>query len=121
MTQRVARIVTDRSPAGHLTPLRPRRVPLARSWCVQGYWRGERRDSNPRPPGPQPGALPTELRPPGQKSSVDHGAGGKGVEESISRGGAIPMPGEPSTREAKLIQYLNEAYGKEKELETALK
>src|SRR5919108_5712663 len=25
---------------------------------------GERRDSNPRPPGPQPGALPTELRPP---------------------------------------------------------
>jgi hypothetical protein len=27
--------------------------------------RGERGDSNPRPPGPQPGALPTELRPPG--------------------------------------------------------
>ncbi len=30
-------------------------------------WRttwGERRDSNPRPPGPQPGALPTELRSP---------------------------------------------------------
>src|SRR5687767_11473427 len=26
--------------------------------------RGERRDSNPRPPGPQPGALPAELRPP---------------------------------------------------------
>lgn len=26
--------------------------------------RGERRGSNPRPPGPQPGALPTELRPP---------------------------------------------------------
>jgi hypothetical protein len=25
---------------------------------------GERGDSNPRPPGPQPGALPTELRPP---------------------------------------------------------
>ena len=25
---------------------------------------GERWDSNPRPPGPQPGALPTELRPP---------------------------------------------------------
>ena len=25
---------------------------------------GERRDSNPRPPGPQPGALPAELRPP---------------------------------------------------------
>ena len=31
---------------------------------------GERRDSNPRPPGPQPGALPTELRPPcGPESS----------------------------------------------------
>src|SRR4051812_3475218 len=29
------------------------------------FLRGERRDSNPRPPGPQPGALPTELRPPG--------------------------------------------------------
>src|SRR5215211_4163003 len=26
--------------------------------------RGERGDSNPRPPGPQPGALPAELRPP---------------------------------------------------------
>ena len=26
--------------------------------------RGWRRDSNPRPPGPQPGALPTELPPP---------------------------------------------------------
>jgi hypothetical protein len=26
--------------------------------------RGERRGSNPRPPGPQPGALPAELRPP---------------------------------------------------------
>ena len=34
--------------------------------------RGERRDSNPRPPGPQPGALPTELRPPrGAKCSGD--------------------------------------------------
>ena len=31
-----------------------------RAFLVQG----ERRDSNPRPPGPQPGALPTELRPP---------------------------------------------------------
>ena len=32
------------------------------AWCA--ITRGERRDSNPRPPGPQPGALPTELRPP---------------------------------------------------------
>ena len=31
------------------------------------------------------------------------------------------MATEPTTREAKLIQYLNEAYGKEKELETALR
>ena len=32
--------------------------------------RGERRDLNPRPPGPQPGALPAELRPPcGPESS----------------------------------------------------
>jgi ferritin-like metal-binding protein YciE len=31
------------------------------------------------------------------------------------------MPAEPNARDAKLIQYLNEAYGKEKELETALK
>src|ERR1700750_127090 len=30
------------------------------------------------------------------------------------------MPAELTTRDAKLIQYLNEAYGKEKELETAL-
>ena len=30
------------------------------------------------------------------------------------------MP-EPGTRDVKLIQYLNEAYGKEKELETALR
>lgn len=31
------------------------------------------------------------------------------------------MAAEPTVREAKLIQYLNEAYGKEKELEIALK
>jgi ferritin-like metal-binding protein YciE len=32
-----------------------------------------------------------------------------------------PTAGEQTTREAKLIQYLNEAYNKERELETALK
>jgi integrase len=32
---------------------------------LQALLEGERGDSNPRPPGPQPGALPTELRPPG--------------------------------------------------------
>jgi ferritin-like metal-binding protein YciE len=31
------------------------------------------------------------------------------------------MAAEPTTRDLKLIQYLNEAYGKEKQLETALK
>ena len=31
---------------------------------LQVILRGERWGSNPRPPGPQPGALPTELRPP---------------------------------------------------------
>ena len=31
------------------------------------FW-GERWDSNPRPPGPQPGALPTELLPPRESS-----------------------------------------------------
>src|SRR4051795_5221981 len=34
--------------------------------------------------------------------------------------GRTSMADELSTRDAKLIQYLNEAYGKEKELETAL-
>ena len=33
--------------------------------------RGERRDSNPRPPGPQPGALPAELRPPSRLQSSE--------------------------------------------------
>src|SRR3954471_20194437 len=32
----------------------------------------------------------------------------------------LPVAKEPNARDAKLIQYLNEAYGKEKQLETAL-
>jgi ferritin-like metal-binding protein YciE len=32
----------------------------------------------------------------------------------------LPVAPEPNARDAKLIQYLNEAYGKEKQLETAL-
>ena len=32
--------------------------------CFQGFCEGGGRDSNPRPPGPQPGALPAELPPP---------------------------------------------------------
>jgi hypothetical protein len=39
------------------------RGPMASLTALAGR-EGERRDSNPRPPGPQPGALPTELRPP---------------------------------------------------------
>src|SRR5207248_5740735 len=34
------------------------------NWRLPGTLKGERGDSNPRPPGPQPGALPAELRPP---------------------------------------------------------
>ena len=34
--------------------------------CGVNFW-GERRGLNPRPPGPQPGALPTELLPPCEK------------------------------------------------------
>ncbi len=43
-----------------------------------GEKKGERGDSNPRPPGPQPGALPTELRPPGAiQSSAPRRAGAR--------------------------------------------
>jgi hypothetical protein len=41
----------------------------AKSLLCRDSLRGERRDSNPRPPGPQPGALPTELRPPSRAES----------------------------------------------------
>src|SRR4051794_23188852 len=49
------------SPHGH--PLTQKTPPK------RGFPKGERRDLNPRPPGPQPGALPTELRPPGAVES----------------------------------------------------
>ncbi len=39
----------------------------------RGFLKGGRRDSNPRPPGPQPGALPTELRPPSQPGQSSNG------------------------------------------------
>src|SRR5947209_11378418 len=42
-----------------------------------GLARGERWDSNPRPPGPQPGALPAELRPPRGTESNSGGGFGK--------------------------------------------
>src|SRR5438552_10153042 len=40
-------------------------VDCERAICdLQALREGERGDSNPRPPGPQPGALPAELRSP---------------------------------------------------------
>ncbi len=51
----------------------------------RGTNEGERGDSNPRPPGPQPGALPAELRPPR-------------VSQSTSGAWATPPAGfEPAT------------------------
>src|SRR5918996_3110934 len=43
------------------TPVRTR---TAETPGFRGFLKGERPDSNRRPPGPQPGALPTELRSP---------------------------------------------------------
>ncbi len=40
------------------------RAPSRGRASVIGAVEGDRRGSNPRPPGPHPGALPTELRPP---------------------------------------------------------
>src|SRR5215210_2129422 len=54
-------------PMPRLPPVMNSVLPASPSAIVrppEGFVRGERRDSNPRPPGPQPGALPTELRPP---------------------------------------------------------
>ena len=52
--------------------------------------RGERGDSNPRPPGPQPGALPAELRPPGPVKS-------SGWARARRRAPATPPPGAETT------------------------
>ena len=49
-----------------------------------GFVRGERGDSNPRPPGPQPGALPAELRPPRASQCSRRG----GQPPSSTRGSA---------------------------------
>jgi hypothetical protein len=59
--RRQARKLTPRGTHGQ----RGRHPPKCENSLKQALPRGERRDSNPRPPGPQPGALPTELRPPG--------------------------------------------------------
>ena len=57
-----------RRPTLYPAELRARKDPLKTERRPEGRlsfntW-GERRGLNPRPPGPQPGALPTELRPP---------------------------------------------------------
>jgi len=44
-----------------------------------GFQEGGERDSNPRPPGPQPGALPTELPPPRSRYSVASSTGTGGT------------------------------------------
>src|SRR5437764_13534993 len=46
-----------------------KRVRRSKAPRFVGLIEGERRDLNPRPPGPQPGALPTELRPPSRAQS----------------------------------------------------
>ena len=55
---------------------------FAQTVVCRDFVRGERRDSNPRPPGPQPGALPAELRPPCDP-------------ESSSVGGLVHARGRP--------------------------
>ncbi len=51
---------------GRVCQMRPQeRIALS-----TGDSEGERRDLNPRPPGPQPGALPPELRPPRDERSL---------------------------------------------------
>src|SRR3954471_6582281 len=70
-------------------------------------------DSNPRPPGPQPGALPTELPPPrsGQRIAVTLVYSECGPRSSVDRatdfesvcGGSIP-PGATSVSVQTLVR-----------------
>src|SRR5664280_2463044 len=48
---------------------------------LRALQQGERRDSNPRPPGPQPGALPTELRPPRDARCKSSGESDRGFSQ----------------------------------------
>src|SRR5215211_9466084 len=55
---------------------------------MRGFCEGERPDSNRRPPGPQPGALPTELRSPRGSNVapwVSLAAVGTRTEEALGR------------------------------------
>ena len=87
-------------------------------WRADGrrQQRGGERDSNPRPPGPQPGALPTELPPPrrGQDSGVRragtggildaHGPVAQWTERQASnlRAEVQFLPGPPAARASSL-------------------
>ena len=65
-----------------------------RSPAVQ-HW-GERRDSNPRHPGPQPGALPTELRPPSSPALRPGDSRPRAAREDIARlKTSIAVPASP--------------------------
>ena len=55
---------------------------------------GGERDSNPRPPGPQPGALPTELPPPRSGTSVARYEGGASLPELRERAILVQALGE---------------------------
>ncbi len=63
---------------------------LKQSLC-RSFVRGERGDSNPRPPGPQPGALPTELRPPRVRGPQfsDRAPPARGLGRSVSRAAGV--------------------------------
>src|SRR5215207_5550271 len=65
-------------------PLRPRRS--------GAFNEGERRDLNPRPPGPQPGALPAELRSPRALQCT----GGSLLVEAGGPGGPAPARAAPA-------------------------
>jgi hypothetical protein len=67
-------------------PLCPR---IRRNGGQQVIREGERWDSNPRPPGPQPGALPTELRPPREAEST---IAATATARSAGQGGARAKP-----------------------------
>ncbi len=51
---------------------------------------GERRGSNPRPPAPQAGALPAELRPP-RPALPSRRAGRRADRESLTDAGPVPL------------------------------
>src|SRR5438876_9230088 len=56
---------------------------------AESVYEGGGRDSNPRPPGPQPGALPTELPPP-SPDSVARSRAGSGPGAGLRFAGRAP-------------------------------